>query len=142
MKAQFFHPLRVREILVKHGPKRKAPGWLLRVIRPLHKWLGDFVVEQTELNIETTRIDLADKLSAIQEHMYECENQTGLRPKYLIVGRDTYYEMTNETMKAHPFLINVQHPHYQGSMIFGLTVVMVPWIEGMFCLPDLDRLIR
>lgn len=125
-----------------HPPKRLAPRWLYRLFKKAYAWLGDFVNEPVEASIKTTTIDFTKKFDAIRQHKYEIERTTGLRPKYLFIGREAYFELTNEQMNDYPFLLPMNLSGPPETTVLGLTVVVVPWIEGMFCLPDLDRLIR
>lgn len=122
--------------------KRKAPKWALRIIQPIHKWLGDFITHPLEKSVtyHTTEIKIDKYLDVIKRHARNIENTTMMRPKYLLIGREDYYNMTGEVMKGYPFSVG-PYPETQ-LQIFGLQIIIVPWIDGMFCLPDLDEMRR
>lgn len=128
-----------RETLIQ-PPKRQAPRWLYRLLKKAHAWLDDFANEPVEVSIKTTTIDFSQKFDGIHEHIREIQRTTGMRPKYLFIGRDVYFELSKEVLDRFPFAINYNYPPQRGNELFGLTVVVVPWIDGIFCLPDLDKL--
>jgi hypothetical protein len=139
-----FATYRVDREKFAHSPKRQAPRWLYRLFKKAHAWLGEFVNEPVTSSIKTTTVDFSKKFDGILQHINEVQRTTGLRPKFLIVGREAYYELSGEILGKYPFMFPYPPDRQEArpDSLFGLQVVVVPWIDGMFCLPDLDRLIR
>ena len=78
------------------------------------------------------------------------------KPRYLIIGQDTFYELFDEratsfqrTQVELPIKREVQYndemvemyggvmPHDTETMFWGFNVLVVPWIEGCFLLPNI-----
>lgn len=123
-------------------PKRKTHKWLLRIIQPVYKWLKDFVPPDPVESVTYHAVEIKfDKyIDVIKNHAREIERTTGKRPKFLFMGRREYHEMTGEIMGEYPFFIG-PYPENQ-LQVLGLQVIIVPWIDGLFCLPDLGEMRR
>jgi hypothetical protein len=95
-------------------------------------------------------------IKAIEQSSNNLQMLMSRRAKYLIIGEDMYYKLTQEkrreeNISGYPiFGVNMIQPSSQSpfetnydyrkrEMLFGLTVVVVPWVDGLFVLPDLDK---
>lgn len=131
-------PYRVNRREFPKSPKHQAPKWLMRFIDRLYHYLGDFQPIGVSIEYETTVIDFTSIIDGLHQHIHEVRRTTALDPKYLIIGREEYYKLSGQIMKDYPYSFG-PYPHDQLD-ILGLQVVIVPWIDGLFCLPDLGRL--
>lgn len=120
--------------------KRTAPKWLLRIFQWAYNWLGDFITPSPAKSVSYHRVEIKfDKYyNDIRQHVHEIERDTGQRPRYLFMGHKEYYEMTGQVMNDYPLMLG-PFPEEQ-LQLFGLRIIIVPWIEGLFCLPDLDKM--
>jgi hypothetical protein len=122
--------------------QNKRFKWLQRLcIRILNK-LGcqRYVMQST---FETVTVDFDNIVELVLKQSYAIECVTGRRCKYLVLGRKQMIELDLAVPEGHMLF---QFPHdykariYLGSMIFaGLKVVIVPWFDGILCLPELER---
>jgi hypothetical protein len=134
------YPFRVNRLELPKSPKRQSPKWMKPYLDKMYSYLGEFQSAGIAVEYETVVIDFSSILDGLHAHIREISYSTGLTPKYLIIGRDKYYELSGQVLKEMPYIIG-PYPHDRLE-IFGLKVVIVPWIDGLFCLPDLGALQR
>lgn len=119
--------------------RHKAPaflrGWLLR----LRDWLNAFEDIKT-VGYETVTFDFTPLVDDIFRMIQAVESR-GHKAKYLIVGRKAYFELTlklKQQVDFNHFNFNIQSNRYGDLSPFGLVVVVVPWVDGWFILPELE----
>jgi hypothetical protein len=128
-------------------PKAKAP-WLQKVCFWLLKLLGAHAKFAQE-HIKRVDIDLNKLVDALMRNRADVEMLYHKRAKYLVVGADKFEDLvTSPEVQASYMMFEVPlhfnaRAGYNGrpmpQMFAGLQVVVVPWIDGMFVLPELDR---
>lgn len=101
--------------------------------------LGVFKADyERTVKYETTTLDLREIVSGVMEHQHNLMALNSGRAKYLIVGRDQYRGMMMSqearNLGLFPMPIGGTPPSFA-----GLEVVVVPYIDGAFILPDLDQ---
>ena len=98
------------------------------------------------------RIDNVDLVNLIKESKIDMNYVWRENPKYLIMGNDKFEKLTNilsyEMISInHEMIINSQKPshdeygsynnrYHTDTMIWGFKIIVVPWIDGCFLLPN------
>lgn len=98
-------------------------------------WLRKFEPPPT-VRIKTTIFEFDTLLEEINQHQRSVYRLTGKKPKYLFIGRDKYCQATGEQLGYYPLALDRGR-----NTCFGMTVMVVPWIDGLFCLPDIDEIL-
>lgn len=107
---------------------------------------------ERSVSYETVEIDMRGSISKMLEHRHNLEMVSGKRAKYLILGRDqmnkvAMQDMVIQHLGVHqvPLMVPVINHRSLPSepthrrMMYDLEVIVVPYIDGCFVLPDLDR---
>jgi len=118
------------------APKRNAPRRLRRLLLRLRNFLNTFD-DNVEAPYTVVTLDTRKLMDMINDHAYDIRRRTGADPKYIIMGRDKYYQLTGEIAQRSPRIIDLTTPT---TSVMGMSLIVVPWIDGLFCLPDLDSL--
>lgn len=129
----------------QYNAKGKYP-WLQKLCFKALRWLRASALLQ-EGEVRRVRLDLDDLVKAIMINQSDVEYIYHKRAKFLIVGHDKFKELAKcEEFDYHFFDIpsnyraNVGYDREPMPYLFrGLRVVVVPWIDGMFVLPDLEQ---
>ena len=87
--------------------------------------------------VEVMTIDESDIIKSIQKGITEYTRWSGKRCEYVIVGRDIFERMR---VSGHQYLRHeIVLDDNMSCSIFGCTVVLAPYIEGMIFLPDITK---
>lgn len=106
-------------------------------------------IQDTSIIHTRTQVDLDDLFQDVMDNTWMMNMIYNKEAKYIIVGKDYYVKY------VHPVLMHDQGymqfqvpPTYEAKVkrngvrmkgiYMGLNVIMVPWIDGMFCLPEID----
>ena len=110
------------------------------IVDPPVRYPGSCMEETTYI---TERIELKNLRDLVIENIGELRGRH-LTPMYLLIGKDRYSEMlhfANDRMISFSVSEEALNRRIRPRLEFaGLTVILVPWMEGSLCLPDLDRL--
>jgi hypothetical protein len=128
----------------QYNPNGKAP-WLQRLcFRVLDKLQAH--AEFQEIKIMRTRLDLDKLVDALMRNKIDVERIYNKRAKYLVIGGDKWLALTNDTahnlqMFTVPYDFNARvgfNSTPTPKMFAGLKVIVVPWVDGLFVLPELE----
>jgi hypothetical protein len=78
-----------------------------------------------------------------QRQACDVENATGLRMKYLFIGRQQILDLMadgNPNIVQAEFATGRNATVAHSVSVLGLKVVVVPWFSGMFVCPELGAL--
>ena len=98
-----------------------------------------------EDTVSFTRVSVS--IDDIVRSLHDCQLKmglTGIRPRYLLVGKSEMRDILNMPEVEHMFSFHVPKEDINARIkpevaIFGVTVVLVPWIEGIFCMPEIEH---
>jgi hypothetical protein len=138
-------------------------SWLLKKIFPVIIWLlkkmklksSASVASIKTMNYKSYNIESYDLFQLILKHKIDIEYIWKEKPKYLVMGNDIFYKLMHEapnnfTIFQQELLLQRQYDYYDDfnaynnksmnkdieRMFWGFKVVIVPWINGLFLLPD------
>lgn len=118
-----------------YAPNPERPlFWLQRLCCRILDKLGAWYY-QDRVQYQTVDMNLGDLVQALYTNVRDIRLLTGKQSKYLIVGRQQQMEILKW---ADPFYVRVDASRFNRIEFYGLTVVCVPWIDGLFVLPDLE----
>ena len=110
-------------------------------------------IQDTRIEYSRMEIPLDDLFNAVIENRIMMEMLYNKEAKYLVLGRD-HYKKFMKCLFTKENMIRFQTPFdykarvlssngvRQEDFFQGLNIVFVPYLDGMFCLPDLGRLNR
>lgn len=149
------------EFLSKH--KFYTKGFIKTKIFKLIMWLMRKLKMSIDIDMSNTReflvkyrIDYSNLYKVIKDQKIDLDYIMHERPKYLIIGNDIFEKLTGEraigygTIPAELQLqfnskrvydefdhYNFKPPVYEKEVMFwGFKIVVVPWINGCFLLPE------
>jgi hypothetical protein len=128
----------------EYDPKGKWPliqracFWVLRKLKAFARF-GATEIRRTEL-------DLDKLVEAVMRNRADVMLLYNKQAKYLVVGMDRWYELTGAGDRnyltfevPHSFHARIGYDNKPLPQLFaGLKVIVVPWIDGMFVLPELE----
>lgn len=108
----------------------------------------DCQIKDTEIKYTRTEINLDSLFDAVVENRVMMRMIYNREAEYLIVGKDLYEKFMKDVSNSMNDLISFQVPYEyklkvqsngvrQESIFRGLKVVLVPYLDGIFCLPNL-----
>lgn len=132
--------LRASNLILCDRPR----SWLLRTIQSAAWWicvrLGTaFHRPFTRSEYRTVRVEGASLLEKVRLNQHDLRMLWDQDGKYLIVGRKAAYDLLHECDDFMHFQVDVKLGLNRKTRVLGLEVVVVPWIEGLFVLPDLTK---
>ena len=103
---------------------------LFGVIKQKHIW--DYGIKKVE-------IDTIGLIDAILNQKRWLVSQFDLKSKYLIMGEEDFalLRKDKEIGEHLRFEMDVRFGTPEGVIMLGLKVVVVPWIKGMFVMPEI-----
>lgn len=117
--------------------------WLQRICFWILKKIGANHYD-TKVDIKRVEINLNELTDAVLRQAAEVYERENKKPAYLIIGRKQEMELTRQASNhlfmfhvPHTYRANVSSRHYE-NIFAGMKVVVVPWIDGIFVLPELD----
>ena len=93
--------------------------------------------ERIDTSYKKIEIDTSKILDLIRSMANDILYTQGIFPEYIIVGHD-YLEKIKQEVR---FLTMINHQEIGFEYLetfFGMKIVLVPWIDGVFLLPELD----
>lgn len=128
-------------------------GFIKKICFKIIDWLSkydDRKVDSICKLVKNTDILIVEGITSTEEFHNECMkncnyvyNITGNVPEFIVMGSVNFYKFFNINMstnkEAAPFLYNHIFKKYEtiGDVKFnGIRILIIPWINGMFCLPD------
>ena len=121
-------------------PERRCHPWFLNIIEKMIDYLSSFDTRGRTEEITCTEVVLFSRILSDlcfdqYERVWELTNKA---PKILLIGRDEWKKLHGELIKQ-PFSFMFEPDYRMGSgyKVLGMRVVVVPWISGLFCLPNL-----
>jgi hypothetical protein len=121
-------------------------GWV-RLQRLCFWFLAKIGAYDMQAVVSYKRVDLNldDVVRATLEHEQNIYTLTHRKGKYLVVGNKQWMELAKQAADQFvmfPFPPNYRaniHPREHQNMFAGMKIVVVPWIDGLFVLPDLEK---
>ena len=101
----------------------------------------------TYCNPDFVRVDEEKVLDVLHNARLDLERIWREEAKYVLLGRDCFRALMIETdvmFAQFPVDMRISHGNYQDPVcrVFGLTVCLVPWMEGIVLVPDLKVFAR
>lgn len=126
------------------NPKGRLPWlqrWLFKLLGKLGANSLNESVTYTKVEIDTSRI-----LDALLENQRDVMMLYNKSARYVVMGPKDFARFCGDPEYRDPLYFNFSAPIGMNGKrsILGLEVVIVPWIEGFFVLPDLaeERMVR
>lgn len=93
-------------------------------------------------SVKVSTLDIEDVIERVIQSRYMVERIYHERPKYLVLGRDYYVDLVkhqdSQMYMTYQMPTDYHSRHISDPKLFaGLTLVLVPYMEGMVILPDL-----
>lgn len=123
-----------------------APGlgwkWLQRFCLWILERIGSHYYQQIADygRVEVNFDDIVGAVLKLEQSQYYL---TGDRARYIIMGYDKYRELMQSSpvnmiqfQFPEDFRARVNPPEYRG-VFAGMKIVVVPWIDGLFLLPEI-----
>jgi len=93
------------------------------------RWIFNLLSKpQCERKIDVVTIDVDDAVSAIRQSVRACELAYNRELEMVVVGPDVFNKLR---MSLPPMNFNVDN----NMTVCGVPVRMVPWFEGLLCIP-------
>lgn len=114
--------------------------WLQKLLFKVLRWLKadsyDTTVEYTTVEIDQTSI-----IDALMRNRIDLERLYNKRARYVVMGPDDFRRFCTAPEINNMMMVNFTAPVGMNGKrtILGLEVVIVPWIDGFFVLPDLNE---
>lgn len=126
--------------------RAKCP-WLQKICFYILKKLGS-QKKQEKVVFNNLSFPLDDLMQAVYDHRDNVSMLLERRVKYIIIGSDIFSRFTKlEEFREPHFLAMQISDNYKSKLringvycegiLQGLYVIYVPWINGMFCLPEI-----
>lgn len=119
--------------------------WLQKLLFKLLRKLGANSLN-TSVSYKTVEIDTKSILNALMENQRDVMTLYNKRARYIVMGPRDYARFTNDPECRDLLYFGFSVPIGMGNRrtIMGMEVVIVPWIEGFFVMPDLqdERMVR
>lgn len=120
---------------------------LSKVLRRILNWLGCSIyvhaehLENRTYNTHTFDLSKYESFSDIYEAALGVYERTGRMPQYVLVGYEQQKRIFKTTVQD-TFSVNLDlHRSENGkSKVYGLTVVLIPWMDGILPMLSLDDL--
>lgn len=114
--------------------------WLQRLIFQVLRWLRANSL-QTSVSYETVEIDTSNILNALMENQRDVEMLYNRRARYVVMGPRDLARLCDQPEIRELMRFNFTSLIGINSRrtVLGLEVVVVPWVEGFFVLPDLEQ---
>ena len=111
----------------------KKYHWLQRLCLNTLKKIGAYA-KYEDVHVTRHRVDTDDLIKAIRKQNHIVQRVHGRKPQTLYIGNETFSKLMSMPDIMH--LINpMEFFTPQGKNIFGLKVVIVPWMEGFLVTP-------
>lgn len=120
----------------KHG---KLP-WLQKILFAILDKLGCGAYYTETFNYETIAIE--DVLERVVKNYHNLQLIHEIRPKYLVLGRNYYADLLRHEYGMQYIQLPSNYRQYgvkPHDMFMGMKIILVPWMEGMVILPEIDR---
>lgn len=123
-----------------------ASGRLPRLQKLIFKVLGwlNANARDEKITYSTVEIDTGKILDAVIQNAGDAENLYFKRAKYIVMGPRDFARFASEAPKSgYPqfmqFSFDAPLGYGRTVTVFGFECVVVPWIEGFFVMPELQR---
>lgn len=127
-----FNVLNVEPHLDHLPPEKDVPEWLRSILLKVRDWLDTFDRPDPTYTPRRYMVDLSDVVREAERMWEVVRRYTNKRPAYLVVGETQFYEFMSLSEKQQMG----QFINYETAL--GFNLVVVPWIDGAFLLPELD----
>ncbi len=135
-----------RKVFIDHDSYRFNPDGKFKWLQNFCFWvLGKLNAYKENETVTVTRhsVDLHNLLKAITENEHMTNMIYRKQARYIIMGYDCFQELINTTEliafeipDIYKSIVEVNGVRCEG-FYRGLKVILVPYIEGMFCLPKI-----
>lgn len=114
----------------------KIRSFFMNVLLYFVKRLAPSIGKRTVM-MKSVTIDQKKVFDLLFEHRTNIEYMWNKKPKYLICGRDKSLELFQEANTYLNIHIETKLSWENETEIMGCQLIVVPWIDGLFFLPDL-----
>ena len=113
------------------------PIWLTKIARKLQEWLNAHIPTDTTV-ITRHVVDLSKIDDAILKTIDEFWKTRHTEPTYILIGIE---QLKCLQLQLQPWEVYSVHKDYYRRMeLFGVEVILVPWMDGILALPDIESL--
>lgn len=115
------------------------------LVNILHRMGAKISLMEEKVEYQKIEFDKNDLAKICHDQIKTVFLSTHQHPKYLLVGHEEYLELTKLRDHSGLYAVNI-HDFYrqmddkQQITVFGMKVVVVPWMDGILALPDLDEI--
>ena len=112
--------------------------WWLKPMTWLCKFLKQYCERGEKLYYKTLVVnhdDILDKIQDMYDDMYSISCK---KPAYLIVGRDHFDKLFGHSDIRYAMSFQMTQSGFKE--LYGMRIVLIPWITGCFCMPDMEDL--
>lgn len=122
------------------NPAGKLP-WLQKILFAILKKLHAEAYED-RIKYSRVAVDTKDIAESICRNARDAELIWNQRAKYVVMGPCAFSQLAREGNSGNQFLdfpITVQMGNGRIFRPLGLRIVVVPWIDGVFVMPELEN---
>ena len=115
--------------------------WIYKKMMLLLDYLTKYDKRMTKQVIKQSFVTSESVSKLCLESFSQAYRETGKPPKLLIIGCNEWYELTNEMAFNFRGVMPIDLYFRDGnkkSRFNGIEVQIVPYINGAFCLPDIN----
>ena len=135
--------------------RKKALNVVIWILKKLKLKTDHVYAEPYDVVMRSHTIHRYDLEQVIRKHKIDMDFVWHERPRFLVVGQDVFQELTSEKLRAFhsyqeelPIYNDVpnydrfgdfyggQQQYRRETLFWGFKVLLVPWINGCFLLPD------
>jgi hypothetical protein len=113
--------------------------WLQKLLFKVLRWLKADSYD-TAIEYTTVEIDPSNIIDALMRNRVDVERLYNKRARYVVMGPRDFQRFSSAPEINSMLMFSFSTPIGMNGKqtILGLEVVIVPWIDGFFVLPDLE----
>ena len=112
--------------------------WWLKPMTKIYNFLKQYCEGQEMAYYKTIVVEYDTILSKIMD-MHHNVYETGFKkPAYLVVGRDHFDDLFSQADIRYAMSFQITAKGF--THLYGMRIVLIPWITGCFCMPKMEDL--
>lgn len=121
-----------------------APQFWVELLESFTNWLARLLrmttdKEWEQTTVHTITVNPAAYEKTVWEHSRRFMEQYGHPPKTVLLGRNEFRGFTEELYRQISFTATLRYGDHRGIRYMNMEVILVPWMEGVLVLPDLNE---
>lgn len=113
--------------------------WLQKLCWKLLKKYGkpDFI---QQYSIKCVDLEFKKVIDLIMQNIDAVHQIEQLECKYIVIGHNKLKELMSDDISRHYFSFQIPRNaelNHQQRMFLGMRIILCPWIDGVFCLPEI-----